>query len=148
MTKAQTSTEYLIILAVVIIVALVVFGVFSGITNIGGITGSRLNSAYWETASISIPSMAPGSLSTVFIIENNQRSSIQITQIKLDDNSLVTIPPLPLTLEKAESKKLTTTSITCDQYDFSYEVEISYNQNSGSNTFTGEGNKISGNCAN
>ena len=58
--KAQTATEYLIILAVVIIIALIVVGVLGGIPGIGKGAASRTSAAYWQTSDIAIPSYAIG----------------------------------------------------------------------------------------
>jgi len=58
--KGQTATEYLIILAVVIIIALIAIGVLSGIPSIGGGAQRSTISSYWETSEIGVASMSVG----------------------------------------------------------------------------------------
>lgn len=82
--KAQTATEYLIILAVVIIIALIVVGVLGGIPGIGGGASTAAQSAFWQTATIGIESMAvrPSSGEAkpdVVVLKNNLPNSATIS---------------------------------------------------------------------
>jgi len=58
MKKAQGATEYLIILAIVIIIALIVVGAMGGIPGIGTGAKSRASASFWQTSDIAIPSYA------------------------------------------------------------------------------------------
>lgn len=53
--RAQAATEYLIMFAVVVIIALIVVGVLSGFPRISGGISERESAAYWATAEIAIP---------------------------------------------------------------------------------------------
>ena len=55
MKRAQTATEYLIILAVVIVIALIVVGVMGGIPGIGSGGQRGVSDAYWSTAEVGLP---------------------------------------------------------------------------------------------
>jgi hypothetical protein len=86
--KAQTATEYLIILAVVIIIALVVIGVLGGIPGIGSGMRATADSTYWRTANIGITSIVANVDGNVNItLRNNFPDSIRIQNVTLTDGS-------------------------------------------------------------
>ncbi|MFT4310952.1 MAG: hypothetical protein ACMXYC_04960, partial [Candidatus Woesearchaeota archaeon] len=81
MTRAQTSTEYLIISAVVIIIAVVVVGVLGGIPGIGGGTSANVNRAQLQILPVGIIEYHVGQDDTVVILRNNQQQNVVVTQI-------------------------------------------------------------------
>lgn len=88
MKKAQTATEYLIILAVVIIIALIVIGVLGGIPGIGSGIRSGADTTYWRTASIGVESIVVkedgnGSIT----LKNNFPDNIRVINISLKDGA-------------------------------------------------------------
>ena len=88
--RAQTATEYLIILAVVIIIALVVIGVLGGIPGIGSGIRSSADSTYWRTSSIGISNIVaspdPGTASVNITLRNNFADSIRIVNVTLEES--------------------------------------------------------------
>lgn len=88
--RAQTATEYLIILAVVIIIALVVIGVLGGIPGIGSGIRSSADSTYWRTSSIGISSIvaSPGQDNALvnITLRNNFPDSIRIINVTLQES--------------------------------------------------------------
>ena len=58
MRKGQTSTEYLIILGVVIVVALIVVGALGGIPGIGKGGASKTSKLFWSAAPVGFQSYA------------------------------------------------------------------------------------------
>jgi len=126
--KAQTSTEYLIILAIVIIIALVVVGVMGGIPSLGGQTSSRTGEAYWAQTDIGIISYkidAAALDDDQFVIKNNKRFTIKITDMQV--NSVDITEATDVTLSPGESTTLTAAvgSGTAGN-SFSYAVSATY----------------------
>lgn len=147
--KGQTATEYLIILAVVIIIGLIVVGVLSGIPSIGG--GAKSNSAnsYWNTAKIAITSKSVTPDGNVTLnLRNNFADTITITNIALTDSAnqgnqstFNTIIPAGATSE------FVVNNVTSGDPNsaYSYSIEIDYTAaDSATYIFNGDGNEVSG----
>jgi hypothetical protein len=88
MRRGQAAIEYLIILAVVVIIALIVIGVIGGFPGMTRGISERDSAAYWAGADVGITryslSSTPGLLIDVVIIRNNRLFSINVTSISLD----------------------------------------------------------------
>lgn len=156
--KAQTATEYLIILAVVIIIALIVVGVMGGIPGIGTGAGSRASAAYWRTADLAITSYSVDSdvdaNNLLVNVRNNLVTTITITQIDFTSvgatDSYLTDETYTPGQTRAVPLVLTNTDPCAAEGDsFSLDITFSYtDQATGeSYTFSGEGNKLQGKCA-
>ena len=148
--KSQGATEYMIVLAIVIIIALLVVIVMRGIPSIGKSGASRSSAAFWETADIGFTSYVVDSSGITMNIRNNIKSTISITKIELSDESLTTSPSLPETLAAGEEKTLTSDDVTCSAGNtFSYDVEVTYTDEETNAEYisTGIGNKLEGTCA-
>ena len=52
--RAQTATEYMLVLSLVLIIALVVVSVLRDVPSMGSSTKLRSSTAYWESADIGI----------------------------------------------------------------------------------------------
>ena len=82
--KAQAATEYLIILAVVIIIALIVIGVMGGIPGLGTSGRSRVSESYWAEQTVGVESYAvDGAGNFRITFRNNARNSITLTDVKM-----------------------------------------------------------------
>jgi hypothetical protein len=149
-TKGQTATEYLIILAVVIIIALIVVGVMGGIPGIGSGAKSQASSAYWRTAEIAITSSSVNPAGTTLNLRNNNPNTVRINSMTLGGNVLTTVPALPITMTAGQTQQLISTNQTCASGAFSYPVSISYTVTDTGATyvFTGTGQTLDGTCAN
>lgn len=89
--KAQTATEYLIILAVVIILALIVVGALGGIPGIGRGTKSKTTQSYWETQEVGITSYSIKQNDMVrLVLRNNQKYAITVLNVSLSDSTMTT----------------------------------------------------------
>lgn len=77
--KGQASTEYLIILAVVVIVALAVVGVLGGFPTVSKGISEKDSAAYWQSADIGIVRYFSNSTGTYAIIRNNKNFAVTIT---------------------------------------------------------------------
>ena len=152
MKKGQTATEYLIILAVVIIIALIVVGVMGGIPGMGGGARSKTSQAYWSTATLAIPSSVIRTNDATFNIQNNAGKDITVTEITIDDGVNAPVPlnvvDKTITLGNTESIPSVGATFTCTAGDtFSYSIAIAYTDvNGGTYTFTGEQN-YEGTCS-
>lgn len=148
--RGQTATEYLIILAVVIIIALIVIGVLSGIPSIGGGAGKSAKAGYWKTAEVGITGVAftpDGNASLVVV--NNKASSITIQKIKLTDatgDSNESTTQSTLTSGQAITYNIYNISSGTASESYAFDVEITYTDVvTGANyIFTGAGNRLEG----
>jgi uncharacterized protein (UPF0333 family) len=166
--KAQTATEYMIILAVVIIIALIVVGVLGGIPGLGTGAGGRASASYWATAPIGITSYAAAANATgtytpvKLLIKNNNNEPIIITSINMSTTgqtipasqlSPTTATTLGVGAEKYWSGTIAPTSgiSLCNAVGDSWisNIRIVYqSQVSGATfIFEGEGTKLQGVCA-
>lgn len=90
MSKAQTATEYLVILAVVIVIALIVVGVLGGIPSIGG--GASANAVKAQLANygpLKIDNWAVFRNETKVIIQNIYPDSIKLNSFTLNGTETV-----------------------------------------------------------
>ena len=80
--RGQASTEYLVILAIAIIIAVVVVSLLGGFIKIGGTTSDKTSKTYWKSADIALPSwsVVDGETST-FIVQNNLEYKINLDVI-------------------------------------------------------------------
>jgi hypothetical protein len=150
MKKAQTATEYLIILAVVIIIALIVVGVMGGIPGMGGNAKAKTSAAYWSTAKVSFTSYSVNSAGATLNIRNSNAGSITITAVSLGGTALTMVPALPVTLTAGQTQQFTSVSKTCASGSFSFPVSVTYTEvdTGASITFEGDGQNLDGTCAN
>ncbi len=154
MKKGQTATEYLIILAVVIIIALIVVGVMGGIPGMGAGAGSKTSAAYWSTAKISVSSAVAKTDSLVLNVRNSNPDSVIITAITVDPGT-GDVPfdlAADVTITPGQTTSLTSgalyTGVTCTPGEsYSYKLTFTYTENGASYTFSGDGQTLDGICA-
>ena len=124
--KGQGTTEYLIILAVIIVIALVVVGVmgwFPGLST--GITEQQ-SKAYWQSASpLAITDWSVTSSGAIFTVQNMTTDKIQLKDISMDGTAL----GLADANISAGSNTTTTldNTVTCTSgSNYQYNIAISY----------------------
>jgi len=83
MRKGQLSTEYLVILAVVVIVSLIVVTVLGGFIDIGGGATSQAAKAYWRGADVGILNWRVANGTSEFVLRNNQDYRIKLTDMRI-----------------------------------------------------------------
>lgn len=71
-SKAQASVEYLIILAVVIIIALVVVGVLGGFPQLTSGVSQQESASYWITGDIAVTRYIQNTSGTFIFLRNNR----------------------------------------------------------------------------
>jgi uncharacterized protein (UPF0333 family) len=146
--KGQTATEYLTILAVVIIIALIVVVAMGKFPGIGQSAVSRGSSAYWASADLAISSYSISESGTdTFVLKNNMRENIKITNMTVDGKNIVNTernlgPGGSVTI-------ISDVSLGCTAgQTYSYDVSLTYEDANGAEyTFTGAGNRLEGTCA-
>jgi len=122
--KGQASTEYLVILAVVIIVALVVVAVLGGFIDIGRGAGEQASKSYWRTADIGLVDWTIAGTSGTFVIRNNQDYQVRLTNISVGNSTLT--PPTGI-LAPGATATVSGTTPTCASGDaYAYTVSVTY----------------------
>jgi hypothetical protein len=84
MPKSQTATEYLIIGAVVIIIAIIVVTVLGGIPGIGGGSSEKQSRLALQTADVGVLFYAVGNEFTTLTIRNNGAQNILVSEIVIN----------------------------------------------------------------
>jgi hypothetical protein len=162
MRKSQAATEYMIILAVVIIIALIVVGVMGGIPGIGAGARDRTSAAYWAQADIGIAAFSNSmtvSLDSVKVV-NNLRSTITISQINFTETaanttftSAANILASSITLAAGQSRLISGVNInsSCSTigsaWASSLKIKYTEAETGAIYYFTGDGNSLSGDCS-
>ena len=148
--KAQGATEYLIILAIVIVIALIVVAAMGGIPGIGTGAKSRASASFWQTADMAIPSYAVTASNDdmVLDIRNNLRNTVSITSVTINSQAATCATS---SLSSGQETNCTITDVTTcdagDAYDLGVSIVYVDSETSASYTYTGEGHKLAGKCA-
>jgi len=151
MRRGQAAIEYLIILAVVVIIALIVIGVIGGFPGMTRGVSERDSAAYWAGADIGITRYfvtVTGSTSQL-VIRNNRLFQVNVTTVYLD-GSQVFATATPLAPGSSTSITLTTNS-SCPvaSQTFSHNVIITYKDATYGVTYNFTGEKpLVGTCQN
>lgn len=158
--KSQTATEYIIILAMVIIISLIVVSTLGGLPSFGESNRARVSAAFWQNADIAIVSYAMSANNEhTLIVQNRLRNHIQIIDLNLSSTGYgeadFRFNSDPITLGPGSRRE-----IKVDASDFNIcpssgapftsNVRIKYQvtEIGASYIFTGQGNLLEGTCAN
>ena len=134
--KGQGATEYLIILAIVIIIALIVAGVLGFIPGLGGTASSRTSETFWSARDVAL----------IDPVKNNRVNAVTLTTVSIDGQNFAA----GQTVGAGGSVTLSGAFIACTAgQTVSYAVSIAYTDTttSGAYTDTGSGNTFDGTCA-
>jgi len=152
-TRSQSSTEYLVILAAVVIIALAVVGVLTGFPALTRGISAKEALAYWQSADISVEKPYLSSSSTAgtskVTLRNNQNFVVTVNDIRFGASS-VEDSGLPASLNPGESKTIgLAAQVPCTSSGGTYSVIVSINymdtSNSANYTFTGT-RPLTGTC--
>ncbi len=123
MKTGQLSTEYLVILGVVVVIALIVITVLGGFIDIGAGAGTQATKAYWQSADIGILSwnlVETGN--SAIVVRNNQEYNIKVNKIGVGTDTITDDFTLP-----AGKTKTVTAALTCTKGDaYAYQVYFEY----------------------
>jgi hypothetical protein len=106
MVKSQTATEYLIILAVVIVIALIVVGVLGGIPNMGGKSSSRTANIGLSNQKIGIVSSSVYDCGTKLVLRNNNPEQVTVRKVIINNTNCQT-NSIPSKVNPGESLEIT-----------------------------------------
>jgi len=157
--SGQSSTEYLVILAVVVIIALAVVGVLGGFPTLTKGVSTKDSLAYWQSGDIGVerPYLSTSTNSTI-VLRNNQNFGITITAVAFNGATAhnATNSNLPATLSPGQTVTVLVTANTTNPCNggtagsstFSPSVRINYYDTSSSaNTYQFTGAKpLVGTC--
>ncbi|QLJ53092.1 MAG: hypothetical protein Sv326_0917 [Candidatus Fermentimicrarchaeum limneticum] len=143
MRRAQAAIEYLIILAVVVIIALIVIGVIGGFPGMTRGVSERDSAAYWAGADVGITRyfVATGTPTTQLIVRNNKLFQINLTNITFDGgNGINYTTGVLISPGSAISVNMTAAGCATGGQSFSKNVVITYKDATYGvqYTFTGE----------
>ncbi len=148
--KGQGTTEYLIILAVIIVVALVVVGVMGWFPGLGtGITESQ-SKAYWKSASpiaITDWKITGTAADATFSLQNLTTDKISVTEITID-GAAIGLADVNIAAGDTNGSVTGSTGIACSSgSSYQYNISISYDVVGGISGKTETGQKpLVGSC--
>ncbi|MEM3030472.1 MAG: class III signal peptide-containing protein [Candidatus Micrarchaeia archaeon] len=131
MRRGQGSTEYLVLLAVALIIALVVIGLLGWFPGLAGGARETQSKAYWKGANpFGIIEYKINGTSVSLALRNNEDAKLTVTDVELDGGSL----NVSDTDFRGGEEKLVTgtlaTSCGSPGTAFEYNVTIIYNSRS------------------
>ncbi len=148
MRRAQAATEYLIILAVVVIIALIVVGVLGGFQGLSGGITRQQSEAYWGSiADVGVlPNYKISPAIAELTVKNNRPFAVRIKNVLIDNSGMMA--PEMVTIPPGLTANVNVSGHSCiigEQY--SYNVQIVYIDPSTGRTFTFRGqNPLVGTC--
>src|SRR3989344_2667669 len=138
---AQASTEYIIILAAVIVIALIVIGVMGGIPGIGVVGRGKALTSYWKTQPVGIDAYAIAQNGKfVFRIKNNLRTNITLQNIGISlpeqiggtfNGSESLQPGNSILVYNNQDGLLLGTEKCSEGKTYSYKIIVTYNEDNG-----------------
>ena len=146
--RGQAATEYLIILAVVVIIALIVVGVLGGFQGLSGGITKQQSEAYWSSiADVGVlPNYKISPAIAELTLKNNRPFAIRVNNILIDNAG--TISPAGLTIPPGLTGNVNVSGQSCIIGEqFSYNLQVIYSDPSTGRVFTFRGqNPLVGAC--
>jgi len=143
--KTQGTAEYLVALAIVIVIALVVVGVMNWFPAIGTGIAEQQSRAYWQTtAPLAVEdwTISQEPTEAAFVVQNTSTDKISVTEITVDGTQIEVDPDV----EIAAGSKATITGVTgkaCSRgLNYQYELKIDYDVVGGISGKTLSGKKL------
>lgn len=150
----QTATEYMVVLAIVIIISLIVAAILGQFPGLGAPARVRGSSAFWHSADMGVMHFSiseDGANDDVIItLRNNNNFLVSITDIIVEDVPL-SFTPFVLGVGVQETTYIAGAGPFCTRSGdpFSVSLTLRYRDESTGETYTfsGRGNKLEGKCA-
>lgn len=125
-SRGQASIEYLVVLAVAVIISVVGVGVLTGFIKVGSLTQYvQKSKVYWHSTDIAIMDHEVGSGYSTFVFQNNKPVQIKINTIRFTDTAAQEVS-VTQTLLPGTTYKYTSFDLTCDSESYSYAIEFDY----------------------
>jgi len=126
--RGQGATEYLVLLAIIIIIALIVVGVMGWFPGVATSITEKESRAYWESAyplALVEWRITPNESETEFILQNNTVRNISVKEFMIDGNAILINDT---NYAPGEKKALDITMGTACQSGgvFSHYIDINY----------------------
>jgi len=86
--KSQSATEFIILLAIILIIAGLLIKPFGTLTHISNNKEQKASKEIWDNKDISLKGIRINSTSFNLTIKNNYPYKINITKIELDNNTI------------------------------------------------------------
>ena len=132
--KGQATIEYIVLLAVVLIIALVVFGLVGWVPELGGSLRERQSRTYWQSLwPLAIKDYKGSSSGLTLLIQNVADSKIEITKIYAEGDS-TTISSYTLKPGESKQYEVTHAEVKCNTAGETFEysnVSIEYDVSNG-----------------
>ncbi len=146
--RAQAAVEYLMILAVVIIIALVVVGVLGGFPTLTAGISEKESAAYWTTTDVGIVRSVISGTGVSMVLRNNKNFPIEITQVNVGGTTGAAISQ---TLQPGQTTSLisvATLGASCTSgSSYSHNIVIKYDDVTYGTSYTFTGAKaLVGTC--
>ncbi|MEW6329075.1 MAG: class III signal peptide-containing protein [Candidatus Micrarchaeota archaeon] len=127
MKRGQGSTEYLVLLAVALIIALVVIGLLGWFPGLTGGAQEQQSRAYWKSATpLSILDYKISGTTVTFDIQNSGSDKVTLRNVSFDGTDLTGV--VLTNFNPGERKTITGTVASCTAgAGFTYNVVIEYN---------------------
>ena len=130
--RGQATIEYLVLLAVALIIALVVFGLIGFVPGLAGSLQERQSRLFWSSQfPVAIKDYKFTPTGSEFFLQNVADFTLTIISIEMGGQGPASPSPSPAKLLPGESKKFTFSGITCttsgtnvqfDNITISYDV--------------------------
>jgi hypothetical protein len=150
MSKSQTATEYLILLAVVVVIALVAINTLGGFPGIGSSSEKKVSDVKLQISTIGVASYSIETSGSLFKLKNNFYDTITINEFRLNQqtnltcNSSNTNPALPIVLNVGQSVIVNCTAVNSSNYIITNKqtplIGILYTDSITSNRLAGNSN--------
>ncbi len=127
--KAQGTTEYLIILAVIIVIALVVVGVMGWVPGLTGGLTEQQSRAYWQSTSpFSIKEFKFSGTTAEIEVQNISANKLTLTDLNIDGIAGLSSS---VSFNAGESELVSLTGLTaCGNAGSGFDYNVSFTYNS------------------
>ena len=129
--RAQTATEYLILLAVVLVIAVIVLGAIGVLPGLGTQADPAVVNQEATTADIGIVDFQLMEGGVQFRLRNNLRQSVKITNISIENEPVSPPSGYPLRLQIGESERLDIFAAVANYSKETVPLEIVYAREDG-----------------
>jgi hypothetical protein len=153
---SQTATEYMVVLAIVIIISLIVAIILGQFPGLGSSAKVRGSSAFWNSADVGVMhfsiSYDDGNDDVVMVVRNNHNFLIRVNEILINSYEMEGVTPFVLGTGVQETLRATGVGPFCaragDAFSVSLTIKYTDDVTGESYTFSGGGNMLEGKCAN
>lgn len=126
---AQASTEYLVIIAIVLVLALVILSLVGGFPSFSYNAQAGDSARYWSSSAspIAITDFKQTASALSLLVENRASVAVHLNTMALTAAASYSVSGLPITLPPGGAATLSLTTESCSGHEsISYGVNITY----------------------